>query len=118
MTTLVALVDLPALLADVVRDALASESDIEIEVLPSGSSPANILAAHPDVVLVGANDPEHYAGSAELLDHRPDLGLFAITPDAREAWIHELLPQARSLAEVSGPVLRAAVRGVADRAQR
>lgn|GEM_PF-3153392 len=115
MPTRVALVDLPGLLVDVVLEVLSGELDVEVEVLPAGSTSQAILAGHPDVVMVAVVDPEHYAPSESLLHERPGLGLFAITPDARQAWIHELCPCSRELAEVSGPSLRAAVRKVAER---
>jgi hypothetical protein len=112
VTTRVALVNLPGLLVDVVLDALATEPGVEVAVLPAGSPTGRILKGNPDVVMIGVQDPEHCEPSAELLRGRPGLGLFAISPDAREAWIHELCPRARRLEVVSGPSLRAAVRGV------
>src|SRR5690349_25119461 len=60
VTTRVALVDLPGLLADVVLDAFVNEPDIDVDVLPVGSLPAGILAGHPDVVMVGVADPPNY----------------------------------------------------------
>ena len=113
--TRVALVDLPGLLVDVVRDALDDEPDVEVEVLGAGLTPGAILVAEADVVMVGVASPSTYAQTARLLRERPDLGLFAISLDARRAWIYELCPCARELAEVSGPSLRAAVRGVTER---
>lgn len=117
MTTRVALVDLPGLLADVVRDAFAEEPDIDVEVLPAGS-PAAILAGHPDVVMVAIDDPASYPCAAELLRERPALGLFAVSLDGRQAWIHEMCLCSRPLAEVSGSSLREAVRIIANRVRR
>ena len=118
VTTRVALVDLPGLLADVVLNAFVTEPDIDVEVLPVGSPPANILASHPDVVMVGLADPSNYPFSEELLYQNPKLRLFAISPDGRLAWIHEMCLRSRPLAEVSGSSLREAVRVIAKRTQR
>jgi len=68
--------------------------------------------------MAGTGDPANYPSSAALLHARPDLGLFAISPDAQQAWIHELRPHARQLGELSGPSLRAAVRSVSLRTGR
>lgn len=116
MTTRVALIDLPALLADVVRDAFAHDTDVEVRVLPDGTPPTLILAEEPDVVMVGVDDPGRY-DSGRILWRRPDLRLFAISPDARQAWVHELSATASPLTEVSGPSLRAAVRRAAIRSR-
>lgn len=118
MTTRVALVDLPGLLADVVLDAFVNEPDIDVDVLPVGSRPADILAGHPDVVMVGVADPPTHRASKELLHQRPSLGLFTISPDGRKAWVHEMRVISRPLAEVSGASLREAVRAIAERIQQ
>ena len=118
MATRVALVDLPGLLADVVRDAFAKEPDIDIEVLPADSPATAILAGHPDVVMVAIDDPDHYPFAEELLRERPALGLFAISLDGRQAWIYEICVRSRPLAEVSGSSLREAVRAIANRVRR
>lgn len=115
MTTHVALVDLPALLADVVRDALAGDPDVEVQVLPDGTAPDAILAQRLDVAVVGASDPGHCDCAEPLLRRRPDLGLIAISPDARQAWIHQISVTASQLSEVTGPSLRAAVHRAAER---
>ncbi|MBL7501503.1 hypothetical protein I6A84_38885 [Frankia sp. CNm7] len=109
MTTRIALLDLPGLLVDVVVEAFAREPDVVIDVLPSGSPPGRILAGRPDVVMVGVEAPWSYPPAEGLLCQHPGLGLFAISPDARQVWAHELRPSARALAEVSASGLRAAV---------
>jgi hypothetical protein len=114
----VALVDLPGLLADVVRDAFAEEPDIDVEVLPAGSPAAAILTGHPDVVMVASDDPASYPFAAELLRERPALGLFAVSLDGRQAWSYEICVCSRPLAEVSGSSLREAVRVIANRVRR
>lgn len=116
VTIRIALLDLPALLADVLRDALLEEAGVELRVLPERSSRKAILAHDPDIVMVGVSDPMHYADSEFLLRHRPGLGVFAISSDARRAWLHELVATAQPLADVSGVGLRAAVRAAAARA--
>ncbi len=116
MPTRVALVDLSGLLADVVTDALTSEPDLTVSVLPSGSSVASILEHHPDVVMVGATDPSHYPGAAELLSRQLGLRVFAISPDAKDAWIHWLGPCTAPFAEFSAEALRQAVRSAVERA--
>jgi hypothetical protein len=106
----IALLDLPHLLADVVREAFHGDPELVVEVLEDGSGVQGILAAHPDVAIVGLADPTHYPAAERLLRQWPYLDLFAISPDARQAWIHELVPTARPLAEVSADSLRWAVR--------
>jgi hypothetical protein len=115
VTTHVALVDLPGLLADVVLDAFANESDVDVEVLPAGSLPANILAGHPDVVMACDAGQPNSPFARELLRQHPSLGLFTISPDGRRAWVHELSVHSRPLAEVSGASLREAVRAITKR---
>jgi hypothetical protein len=114
----VTLVDLPGLLADVVRDAFAEEPGIDVEVLPADSPATAILAGHPDVVMVAIDDPARYPFAEELLRERPELGLLAISLDGRQAWIHEIFVRSRPLAEVSGSSLREAVRAFVNRARR
>lgn len=118
VTTRIALLDLPALLADVVVETFIEQSDLEVDVIPAGSAPHHVLDGHPDVVMIGVADPQHYPSAERLLRQRPDLGLFAISLDARQAWIHELCPRARPLAELSTTSLRAAVREVERRRRR
>jgi hypothetical protein len=115
--TRIALLDLPGLLADVVLAAFREQPGLEVGVLPPGSTPQGVLAGRPDVVMIGVADPQHYAPAEELLRRRPGLGLFAISFDARQAWIHELRPSSRPLAEVSAASLRAAVVEFADGAR-
>lgn len=110
MTTRVALVDLPALLADVVRDALADDTDVEVEVLPDQASADLILARRPDVVMIGVDEPRSSPRAAALLRRCQDLMVLAISPDARQAWIHEMSVSVRDVPSVSGQSLRAAVR--------
>jgi len=118
VVTRIALIDLPGLLAGVVQEAFAGEADLAVEMLPNGSGPQAILASDADVVIVGLADPAHYPPAEHLLREQPGLGLFAISPDARQAWIHELLPCARPLAEVSVDSLRWAVRDSYERRTR
>jgi chemotaxis response regulator CheB len=115
VTTRVALVDLPALLADVVRDALADDDDIEVEVLPDEASADLILARRPDVVMIGVDEPRSSPRAAPLLRRRQDLMVLAISPDARQAWIHEMSVSVRDVPCVSGQSLRAAVHCAATR---
>jgi hypothetical protein len=110
----IAVVDLPSLLCDIVIDAFGNYHGFDVEVLPAGSDSDQILAAQPDVLLVGASDPQHYPPAGVLLKQRPDLGLFAISPDARQAWIFELHPRSRRLGELSISSLRRAVQAVID----
>jgi hypothetical protein len=112
VTTRVALLDLPPLLADVVLDVFAQQEDLEVAVLPPGSGPQSIRARHPDVALIGTGDPEHYGAAEGLLRQRPELGLLAISLDGRQAWIHELRVQSRQLEHVSADSLCAAVANV------
>jgi hypothetical protein len=118
VTTRVALIDLPGLLADVVLDALANERDIDVEVFPAGSPPADILASEPDVVMVGVASPPNPSFSEEFLHLRPPPGLFAISLDGRQAWIHEMSIHTWQMAEVSVDSLRDAVRAIARRSLR
>jgi hypothetical protein len=118
VTTRLALLDLPALLADVVVETFVEQPDLEVEVIPARSAPQQVLAGNPDVVMIGVADPQHYSSAERLLRQRPDLALFAISLDARQAWIHELCPRSRPLAELSATSLRAAVREVVERRRR
>jgi hypothetical protein len=110
-----ALLDMPGLLVDVVREAFADAPDLEIDVLAPGSGLRRLLECKPDVAMIGVADPEHYPSAELLLRQRPNLGLVAISLDARRAWIHGLRPCARPLLEVSSESLRAAAYALIER---
>jgi hypothetical protein len=109
MTTRVALVDLPLLLADVVREALIQDGDVAVNVVPTGTALAEVLASEPHVVVVSDRDPKSYARAGAILRRRRPLGLLVLSPDARSAWLHGLCPCARALDDVTGPGLCAAI---------
>jgi AmiR/NasT family two-component response regulator len=116
VTILVLLVGLPALLADIVREALTTQMGTRVQAIPEESDPRAILARDPDVVVVGVEEPGSYAHAEFPLSRRPGLGLLAISADARRACVHELSPVSRLLDPVSGATLRQAVRIAVARA--
>lgn|GEM_PF-3251199 len=107
---------LPALLADIVRDALAAEP--EVEVVGTVAATADALdraldADGADVVLAetqGLGLPDNYL---ELMHRHPRLRLVLVAPDGRSASLYRLVPERRLLADVSPRALAEAVRDAA-----
>jgi hypothetical protein len=113
VTIRVALLDLPGLLGDVVRDALSRDGDIQVQVHVAGSSEADIMAGDPAVIVLSERDPQSCPHGEAILRGHHDLRLVAISPDARQACLYEWCPCGHPFDEVSASTLRAAVRGSA-----
>lgn len=103
------------MLADVVREAFAGDPDVAIEELAGRGSGGDELAAAirraaPDVVILGALDPDSPPWGT--LSEPPGIVALCLLDDARQAWVCE------PLGEVSLAGLRAAVREAAARRGR
>ena len=112
------LADVPPLLADIVRQALAG--DAEVEVIPAGPASPGALerrlsAGGADVLMAesdGAGLPEHYV---ELMYRHPRLTLLLVSPDGAHAALCRLVPERHVLVRPSpggvAEAVLAAVRG-------
>lgn len=106
------LVGVPGLLRDIVWDALAGHEDIDL-VLESSADAAGpaVNANHPGtVVWCGRESPPEATVRALLYDH-PRLRILAIAGEGRAGVLHELVPHASSVRDLSPEVLLHAVRG-------
>jgi len=98
----VAVVDLPQMLSEIVKDILNHAADVAV-VEPG--RPDDV-----DVVIVAARSDELPATGQVMLLRRPTVKVLTISGDGRRAYLHELLPHRTPLGEVSAETLLAAVR--------
>jgi len=111
--------EMPQMLRDLLADALAHETDMEL-TLDSETGTDGDEDATPDVVLIGTTSVEQSA--AALLARWPNARVIAIEQHGRGASMYELRPYRVELGELSpaGVVdsIRAAVRGAAHAGNR
>ena len=103
---------LQRLLHDIVREAVATQPDMEV-VGDSykGQELHQMLAAGDiDLVIVGAHQPEDITSVTSILYASPQVKLLGIETDGRTATIYRLRPHQLSLGEMSPQELLAAIR--------
>jgi hypothetical protein len=105
----IALVDLPPMLASIVRDVVAAQSDMEVVDPPSRVDASTAAELDADVVVVGRGGGGEEA-FAELLDARARLRVLAISSDGRRGALSELVPRERALGDISPTSLVSAIR--------
>jgi hypothetical protein len=98
----VAVVDLPQMLSEIVKDILNQAPDVAI-VDPDG--PEEV-----DVAIVAARGDELPPTGHVMLLRRPTVKVLTISGEGRHAHLYELLPHRTPLGEVSAETLLAAVR--------
>lgn len=106
------LAELPPLLADIVRGAVASAAGIEV-VGEGRTSDAGSCDA--DVVLAEAAGAALPAPLDHLLFRNPRMRLLTLSPDGRTAALWRLVPERRALEEASPRSLVEALRAAAGR---
>jgi len=101
----VALLDLPQMLSEIVKDILGQATDVTVADTP---------AADTDVVIVGAQEDELPVAALVQLERQPKSKVLTINRHGRNAYLFELRPCRTALGEVSAEVLLAAVGARAD----
>ena len=102
------------MLRDVIGDALAEESEVEVVAAADGEGlDASVARLRADVVLVesgGAEIPDPYL---RLMYRHPYLKLLTLSPDGRRAALYRLVPERRAVARVTPGGLAEAIRAAA-----
>lgn len=105
MPVRIGLLDVPEMLADVVRSAF-DPGDAEFDRLPGlPGADASHAAAGLDAVIVGVDE----AGQRDVLSlaaARPRLVVLGLRRDGRQTWLYELVPRPRPLGELDRRELR------------
>jgi hypothetical protein len=96
----VALLDLPQMLSEIVKDILGQATDVAVAEAP---------AADTDVVIVGAQEDELPTAGLAQLERQPKAKVLTINRHGRNAYLFELRPCRTALGELSAEVLLAAV---------
>lgn len=107
--------DLPPLLGDIVRDALAGEGEVDVVGRGGESLDAAVDATAPDVVLAQDHGPQLPDPYLRLMLTHPTLQLLTVSADGRHAALWRLAPERRPLADVSPRGLAGALRDAARR---
>lgn len=102
------LLDLPRMLADLVRDVVAEDASLEVVgEIADPKHPEVLTAAEPDLILVGGEDDGPPAACRAAFDERPHLTVLALS--ARGGVLWELAPRRVPLGDLSRDALRAAL---------
>ena len=104
---------MPALLRDIVRETLASHSDLEI--LAEVAERREVLAAaertRADIAIVGVTQSDRRSVVRELLAEHRRLRIIALTSDGRFGYVYHHDLHETAIAEISPRSLIAAIRG-------
>jgi DNA-binding NarL/FixJ family response regulator len=110
----IAIVNMPQMLREIIREVVSPESDMEVAGEFSGTT--DLLEAvertRADFVITGTEDAD-VAGVGRLLRMRPRLKVLAVAADGRQTYLYELRPQKVHLGEVSPQNLLDAIRSAA-----
>jgi len=98
--TRILLADLPRLLREIVSDALAAESDMEVVGSVTGRPSLDRVVDEEevDVIVIGHDDPRL---ATALLRQLPPVAVIAVTGDERETGLYELRLRRVPLPEIS-----------------
>jgi DNA-binding NarL/FixJ family response regulator len=102
--TLILLGEMPRMLLDIVGAALKAQPDMEVvEAAPGANSLLQFAdRSRPDVVIIGADDPNI---AHELVMSLPRLKVLAVTGSDSDASLYELRPQRVQLGAVTPRIL-------------
>lgn len=109
----IVLLDMPPLLLEMLRDAVAPQGDMEIvgAVADEPNLGTFLENAGADVVVVKRDGALKRSTVHELLYQRPRLRIFEIVDRGRRGFLHELRPRRMALGEISPQRLIDAIRG-------
>jgi DNA-binding NarL/FixJ family response regulator len=104
--------EMPPLLADIIRQAVAGEPDMAIvgECRDCSALREMLVAEGCEVVMVGTSDPDALALPRQLLDAAPRMKVLMLETRGSRAVMHELRPYRRSLGDMSAGRLVEAIR--------
>jgi len=105
-TRRIVLLDLPRMLADLVREIVAADDGLEVV----GEGAAVLAAADPDFVIVGGDGAALPESCRDAFDAHPHLTVLALTGDGRHGDLWSLAPRHVALGEVSADTLLTAMR--------
>lgn len=104
------LLDVPRLLGDLVRAAVARHQDLEVVAdVTEDEAGAAIADTVPDCVIVGGNRATPPPPCRAAFDTQPHLVVLALAGDGREGTLWELAPHRLALGELSRDSLLKAV---------
>jgi DNA-binding NarL/FixJ family response regulator len=112
----IVLLDMPPLLLEMLRDAIAPQCDMEIvgTVTDEPNLGAFLENAEADVVVVKRDGALKRTAVNELLYRRPRLRIFEIVDRGRRGLLHELRPRRVALGEISPQRLINAIRSTGE----
>lgn len=104
--------DGPPMLRDILERAIAGAPDMEAvpESPLAAQEPVEPQPSQPDVVIVGAREPEPAAGVPALLKRWPGSQVLLITAHGRKAVMYQLVPHGTDMGEISPDQLVDAIR--------
>lgn len=108
--------DMPPLLLEMLRDAIAPQGDMEV-VGATADEPnlgALLESTEVDVVVVKRDGALKRNAVDELLYRRPRLRIFEIVDGGRRGLLHEMRPRRVALGEISPQRLIDAIRGTGE----
>jgi len=110
-STRIVLVDMPPLLREIVREALAREPDLDVVAEHEASVDVRraIDEADADFVIVGA-DATARASVASVVGAQRGIRAIEVQSDGTESVLYELRPQRVSLGEISPDALLRTIR--------
>jgi DNA-binding NarL/FixJ family response regulator len=99
----VAIVTVPPLFADILREALAGQVAIEIVVQIGRCSrlKQRLRAARPDFILIGLRRGETDAVALSILTALPDAKVVAFSNDLHRVWVHQIQPYCTEMHDFS-----------------
>lgn len=109
----VAIVDLPRVMREIIRDLLSDEQGLRLVVEASADVDLSGLvdATRADVIVMSLPDVGLPREAGHMLAQHPGVRLLGVVADGRDAILYELRPHHRSLGDVSPSALVAALRG-------
>jgi DNA-binding NarL/FixJ family response regulator len=112
----VAIVTIPPLLVDILREVMAGHLTIEIvaQIVRRTRLEQRLRAARPDFVLIGLRRGESDAIARTVLIALPDTKIIAFSSDVRHVWVHQMRPYRTELHDFSPEALIAHLKGRAE----
>jgi hypothetical protein len=109
----VAIVDLPRVMREIIRDLLSDEQglDLVVEAVADVDLSGLVDATRADVLVMSLRDAALPDAASRVLESHPRVRLLGVVADGRDAILYELRPHHRSLGDVSPTALVAALRG-------
>ena len=99
----VAIVTIPPLFADILRQVLAGQGAIEIvaQIDRRSRLERRLRAARPDFILIGLRHGETDAVALSILTALPDTKVVAFSNDFHRVWVHQMQPHRTEMHDFS-----------------